>query len=83
MKVGDTFDMRGYENVATLAYAEDPGYVYVMHNNSSYVLVASQGPDSTTVVLQASFMYVPEGFLDYQGAYRAALLVAMELACQR
>lgn len=89
-KTGDRFDYSGYELMARIAYGEGDGYVLVMHNNSSHVLVAVAGHDESVdardsmqyAVLVASFPYFMEEE-DWKVAYRYALMMAMKEAIKR
>lgn len=85
MILGERFNITGYELTASIHYAEGAGRMLVMHNNSSHVLVASQGHDEAIddnrwAVLETAYPYYDN---DYAVAYRYALRRATDLAVMR
>jgi len=84
MKVGDRFNVTGYDIVATAQAAEGGGppdtqECVVMHNNSSHYLVAKREVGESDATLLGSFPYANVDVDDYQNpepvvlAYLAAL----------
>jgi hypothetical protein len=76
MEIGSTFTVTGYDLVAKAAC--DHGWVLVLSNNSSHLLVAEQGlPDDgqlvDTAVLTASYGYAGPGAMLYTAALKLAL----------
>lgn len=83
MEVGDEFDINGYEVAAKIQGAEGPSTIFVVHNNSSHILVAEapEGDCTKPVYLVKSWPYSSEA--DYTNAYAVALRTASILAVRR
>lgn len=85
MITGERFNITDYELTVSIHYAEGAGRVLVVHNNSSHIIVASQGHDEAIddnkwAVLEAAFPYFDN---DYAVVYRVALRLATDLAVSR
>lgn len=84
MEVGDEFDINGYEMVAKIQGAEGPSVIFVVHNNSSHILVAEapEGDCTKPVYLVKSTPYYQDGD-GFKVAYNIALRIAVLLAVRR
>jgi len=84
MKVGEKFDIKGYELEATMFYAEEAGVVVVVHNNSSHYLIASRDlhnpPTDDIYKLEAK---IPYGENDAAQVHAEALALAAHIAGRR
>lgn len=81
MKVGDTFEIGGYDVYAVIDHYEGHHDVIVLNNNHNYFLVAmrrKEEGEAQTAVLEAEYEYKDEE--ECQASYTCAVIKAARLA---
>lgn len=92
MEIGELFHGGGYDQSARINFADEDGYVLVMHNNSSHFIVATR---DESIEIANDYMFVQsfdyskatsvdeDGFSEVRFQYRRALGKAVQVALER